>query len=239
MNSMSINLEIPRFIAHRGVPAHAPENTIASLRKAHELGATWIEFDVQLTKDNKAIIMHDHSVNRTTNGKGKVSQLNFAEISALDAGNGQHVPLLERWLGAARELGLGVDIEIKESAARADTVAKIIYEMLLEHWVAELPVPLITSSRADCLQAFHNIDSEVPKGLIIDTWPLRGVKKFNKLPIQAIVVNYKRLNEKRVAQLHDLGLKVLAYTVNDKALADKLFKMGVDSLFTDDISLLQ
>src|SRR3990167_10034208 len=98
MNKFLTPRHKPIIIAHRGASKIAPENTMAAFYKAVELGADAIELDVQLTSDNKMIVMHDRTVNRTTNGRGKVKNLSLNQIAQLDAGDGQHPPTLEEVL---------------------------------------------------------------------------------------------------------------------------------------------
>ncbi len=234
---MSITLNIPKFIAHRGAPTIAPENTIASLRQAHKQGALWVEFDVMLTKDHQPIIMHDFTLNRTTNGFGKVATKMFAEIAHLDAGNGQQIPLLSQWLKVAGELGLHINIEIKEKKSRAKVVAKMIHRELQRHW-QQNPTPLISSGELACLQAYRQLDKQVPMALIVSSLPFGWKKKLASIDSSAVVIDYKSLNSKRIQQIHDVGCKVLAYTVNDAAIAKQLFEMGVDSVFSDDCPAL-
>ena len=79
-------IKLPRVIGHRGACEYAPENTLASMTRAHELGVEWVEFDVCLTKDGQAVILHDPTVNRTTNGRGAIDELTYQQVRTLDAG---------------------------------------------------------------------------------------------------------------------------------------------------------
>ena len=113
------------MIGHRGAAGAAPENTLASIKKARELGATWIEFDVKLTKDSHAILFHDDRLERTTDGQGAVAATTLPEMRRLDAGSwfdaafrGEPVPTFEQALALCAELGLGVNVEIKPCANR-------------------------------------------------------------------------------------------------------------------------
>ncbi|PHQ81452.1 MAG: glycerophosphoryl diester phosphodiesterase [Coxiella sp. (in: Bacteria)] len=228
---------IAKYIGHRGAPVHAPENTIASLRKAKELGATWIEFDVRLTQNGQPIIMHDNTLNRTTNGRGKVAKTPFSDMANLDAGEGQQVPLLDRWLRVAAELNLGVNIEIKESALRATEVALQVYQALQKSWTPDLPSPLVSSVVAKNLLAYRTLDPAMALALIVTSWPWGCLSKLKAVDASALVIRANSINAKRVKKLHDAGYKVLVYTVNKASEAQKLFDMGVDSVFTDDLTI--
>src|SRR4051794_34519268 len=105
---------LPKVIGHRGAKAYAPENTLAGIRTAAQQGARWVEVDVKLTRDGVPILMHDDTVDRTTNGKGAAATLDFAELRRLDAGAwfgpafaGERIPTLEEALALVFDLDLG------------------------------------------------------------------------------------------------------------------------------------
>jgi glycerophosphoryl diester phosphodiesterase len=102
-----------QLIAHRGGPAYNPENTLAAFQHAIDNSVDWIEFDVQRTTDNVLVVIHDETVDRTTNGSGLVGDLTLEEIQALDAGNGERVPSFEQVIKLAQENGVGIMPEAK------------------------------------------------------------------------------------------------------------------------------
>jgi glycerophosphoryl diester phosphodiesterase len=162
---------LPPVIGHRGAAAAAPENTLASLRKAHELGARWVEFDVKLSRDRRPILAHDERLNRTTNGRGRFADQTLAEIAKLDAGSwfgpafaGERVPTFEDALALCGELGLGVNVEIKPCPGRERETARVVAETLLDHWPATRPTPLISSFAPACLLIAREVAPEVPRG---------------------------------------------------------------------------
>lgn len=225
---------ISKFIAHRGAPNYAPENTLASFSKAHELGATWVECDVMLTKDAHPIIIHDFTLDRTTNGYGKVAHYNFCDIEQLDAGQGETIPSLECFLSLAVKLNLGINLEIKEHKSNATIVAHKIHEALKLLWSSDLPPPLISSAEPACLKAYRKLDANVCMAYISDYWPFDCLRKLKMLDVSILVINYKSLNKRRIAKLHENGCQVFAYTVNNPADMQRLLSWGVDSLFTND-----
>ena len=134
-------LRLPQVIGHRGAAAAAPENTLASIRKAKELGASWIEFDVKLTRDGQAILFHDDRLERTTDGRGAVAATTLAEIKRLDAGSwfgpafrGEPVPTFDEALMLCAELGLGINVEIKPCRRREAETAAVAMAALLRLW---------------------------------------------------------------------------------------------------------
>lgn len=230
-------IAFPELIAHRGAPNYAPENTLAGLKKARELGATWVEFDVMLSKDGVPVIMHDWTLNRTTNGRGPLRALTYAELARLDAGEGQVIPTLEQWLQAANTLGFGINIEIKEKAPFAEEIAQKVQAQLEDLWTAELPQPLISSATYACVQAYRARDPQAQLAYIVNGLPLFWRAKLAAIQASAIVINYKRLSVARVARLQQAGYQVLAYTVNKPGDLARLRNMGVDSCFTDDLRI--
>jgi glycerophosphoryl diester phosphodiesterase len=120
-------------VGHRGFNRVAPENTIASFEAAAAVGTDYMELDVHQTKDGELILMHDSKVDRTTNGKGLVKDLTFAEIRKFDAGNGQQVPTLREVLLWAKEKGVRIDIDHKDG--RVEDIARVIQETGMLHRV--------------------------------------------------------------------------------------------------------
>lgn len=229
----------PAIIAHRGAPKYVAENTIASLRKANELGATWVEFDVMLTKDGVPIILHDTKLDRTTDHKGYVRDKTFAELSCVDAGGGETIPTLENWLRVAAELGFGINVEIKESARRAQEISKKIYDLLQKWWPNTLPKPLISSAELKCIKAYRMLDATANTAYIVSFLPLNWRAKLQSIAACAIVIDYRRLTKSKIEKLHQAGYKVLAYTVNCAQQFKTLRHYGVDAVFTDDLKTVR
>ena len=101
------------IVGHRGAPAFAPENTLASFEVARELGVDMVEFDVHLSSDKRCVVIHDETVDRTTNGSGSVRAAAYAELRELDAGDGQRIPSLDEVLAWARDVGMPLSVELK------------------------------------------------------------------------------------------------------------------------------
>jgi glycerophosphoryl diester phosphodiesterase len=112
-------------IGHRGAAGHAPENTLAAIQKGIALGVDFVEFDVRRTADSVLVVLHDETVNRTTNGKGRVDRLSLQEVKKFNAGNGEHIPTLEEVLNvAAGEAGLMLELKVKGVAQQTVDVVR-------------------------------------------------------------------------------------------------------------------
>ena len=230
----------PFVIGHRGSPRAAPENTLASFRRAARDGATWVEFDVSLTSDGRAVIFHDDDLDRTSNGTGPLAVMPFDAIANLDAGSwfgpefaGEPVPTLEEALELFAELGLGFNMEIKPDRGREVKTAEIALTIARENWPAEAPLPLISSFSRISVATAKDVHRGWPRDLLFDRvsedWKDIGAQ----LGVVSFGANYQHLSAERVRAMQDAGYGVLAYTVNDVARAKTLKAWGIDAIFTD------
>ncbi|APJ04984.1 glycerophosphodiester phosphodiesterase [Silvanigrella aquatica] len=233
-------INIPKIIGHRGAKGHAPENTIASFRKAKELGVTWVEFDVKETEDGVLIIMHDDELDRTTNGKGAIAKKNWAVIKELDAGSWFHssfsnekIPTLEETFLLLKELNMGANIEIKPCPGREERTAIAVGKAIKEKWPQELPPPLVSSFSMDSLVTVKKVYPNLIIGALFETLPDDWKKIILKVQAQTIHIDHEVVNAKMIQEMKDAGYPVLTYTVNDQKRARELFNIGVHSIFTD------
>lgn len=233
-------LDLPQIIGHRGACAYAPENTLASIRKAAAQGARWVEFDVRLTREGDLVLMHDEDVKRTTNGRGRVVDLTLADIGALDAGAwfggafaGERVPTLIETIALLGELGLGANIEIKAGKAEVRATAAALARILDAHWPRAGAPPLISSFAVEALETMQASAPHWPRGLLLPElkgdW--RGV--LDRLDATTLNIDHKPLDAGKVAIARGAGRPVLCYTVNDPARARQLFAWGIAAVFTD------
>lgn len=232
---------LPRIIGHRGAAGLAPENTLAGLRKAAELGLGWVEFDVKLARDGEPVLMHDETVNRTTDGRGKVAQTTLDELRRLDAGmrfgaefHGEPVPTFEDAIACLEELGLGANVEIKPCPGRELETGRVVTRTILERWPDSLPPPLISSFSDVALAASRAVAPHLPRGLLRGArLPLRWPAQLQALGCGSLHVNHRLLGRRRIASIKQRGVPLLAYTVDDPLRARQLWLQGVDSVITD------
>ncbi len=233
-------MQIPRIIAHRGSPRAAPENTLASFRRAAADGAKWVEFDAALTIDNRVVIFHDDTLERTTDGAGLVCEAPFDTLSALDAGGwfapefrGEPIPTLEETLETLTDLGLGFNMELKVDPGREVDLATHALPIAEACWSDESPLPLISSFSRQAVAASKELIPKWPRGLIFNHRPDDWAEIAKTLEVTTLNGNHKHLTSEIVAEMRKAGYAVLAYTVNEPARARELFGWGVDAIFTD------
>ena len=240
------NLHLPKVIGHRSASAYAPENTVAALKKAHELKATWIEFDVMLTQDHIAMIFHDDTLDRTTNGAGLVAHTRYQDLCTLDAGAwfspkfiGEKIPTLVDYLTHANTYHLGINLEIKPSPGKEIETAEKVIETLHQHWPMNDGSLLISSFSVPALQRARQLDQCVPLGLLLEKLDTVNWQTIvHQLSCCSLNIHHTLLTAKTIKEIKCHVAHALAFTVNDKDRAFALFEMGVDSIFSDRPDLL-
>jgi len=242
---MTGSLFLPPIIGHRGAARHAPENTLSSFAAAARLGCRMVEFDVRLSADGIPVVFHDDGLDRTSDGAGPVAARSLAALKRLDAGSwfgptfaGERIPTLAEALSQCLDLDLAVNIEIKpdSGAERATALAALAEAGRL--WPSERPPPLISSFSRRALAAAVVVAPDWPRGLLVASPPTDWRRAVSRLGCRAIHAAHRHLDRATVAAFRAEGLAVLAYTVNDAAVARALWQSGVDAVFTDSPELL-
>jgi glycerophosphoryl diester phosphodiesterase len=230
----------PRIIGHRGAALSAPENTLAGFRVAAALRVAWVEFDVRLTRDGRAILLHDDTIDRTTTGRGPASTLGFEEIRRFDAGGwfgptfrGERVPSLEETMELLGELGLGAVVELKPAPGAETATGRTVAALVAERWPATLPAPLLSSFRPEALAAARAAAPQLQRALLVGAVPRRWREQVAELDCEVLHVDQRRLDRTILAELMAAGLAVFAYTVNLPERAQELFSWGVEAVFSD------
>jgi len=231
---------LPQIIGHRGAAGNAPENTLASLRKAKELGCSWVEFVVRLTADGHPVLLHDDRLKRTTYRRGKASELSLAEIRPCDAGawfdvafTGERVPTLEEAIMLVSELGFGANIELKAERGRETVTGMVVADVLVRRWRSARSELLISSFQQEALAAARVRAPQISRGILFRTIPKAWRSIAERLDCATINADHRRLNPILVSEVQGAGYPLLAYTVNDPARARTLFDWGVTSVFSD------
>lgn len=243
---MKKDLKLFQIIAHRGACAYAPENTLAAMRKAHALGARWVEFDVMLTADGEAIIMHDETLARTTNGGNReVANTLYSDIAKLDAGSwfgneyaGEPVPTLIELLDLLKKLKMNINLEIKPTPEKEIETAEKSLALIKQYWPIDEYPPMISSQSEICLRTVHELAPEYCLGMVIHQWDEPWQKWLSDYACQSVSVNHSILSPESVEDLKKRVKFVLAYTVNDPVVAQELFLWGVDAIFSNKPDLI-
>lgn len=217
-------------IGHRGARGHAPENTLLGLDRGIRLGVQGVEFDVQLHPSGELLLMHDLRLDRTTNGKGLLSERSFDYIRGLDAGQGQQVPTLREALDLIDQCVVAI-IELKTWSGTGAATAQVLREYLSAGWPAEKF--MVSSFHLPELYEFKQAAPEVPAGVLLCGVPLDWAGVATELGAQALNLSAEFVDAQLVADAKARGLKVYVYTVNDPDDIALMRRMGVDGVFTD------
>jgi glycerophosphoryl diester phosphodiesterase len=234
----------PRWVAHRGAGRLAPENTLAAFRLGAAHGWRMFECDVKLSADGVPFLMHDTTLDRTTNGSGVGGERTWSELSRLDAGSwhsrayaGEPLASFEsiaRWCLAN---GHFLNIEIKPTPGAERATGAAVAEHAARLWAGQPVPPLLTSFRPESLQAALETRPELPRGLLLDTLWQGWFDVARGLHCSAIVCNHALWDRETVAQVRQAGLRCLSYTVNDEWAAERLLALGTDGIITDRVDL--
>ena len=212
-------------IGHRGAAGLEPENTLRSVRRAIELGVDRVETDVRVSKDGRLVIMHDETVDRTTNGHGYVSELTFDELRSLDAGMGEKIPtlkeILEFTMGKAK-----LEIELKVPEATEPTI------QLVEELNAEKDV-IVISFIHDLLERVHDLSPNIKTGALFFDVPKDILQRALKVHASSIHVYYRNVNSELVREAHRNGLEVAVWNPNKIEDMREMIGLDVDAIGSD------
>jgi glycerophosphoryl diester phosphodiesterase len=233
----------PFWIAHRGAGKLAPENTLAALQTGARHGFGMFECDVQLSADGVPFLLHDATLQRTTNGAGAASQQPWSALAQLDAGGwhspdfaGTPIPTLEtvaRWCLAG---GHHLNIEIKPPPGQETRCGHAVAAAAARLWPCSAVPPLLTSFAAGALQAARQAAPHLPRGLLLDQWTDGWADATQRLGCTAIVARHPLWDAASMAAVKTMGLRSLSYTVNDEATAQRLIGLDIDGLITDEVA---
>jgi len=219
-------------IAHRGASGEFPENTLPAFAAAIEAGAQMCELDAQLTRDGAAIVIHDETVDRTTNGTGAVAAMSLAEIRRLDAGvtfgarfAGTLVPTLQEVLTLVRGR-CALNVELKSAG-----VEREVCRLLREH--EALSSTLVSSFDWDALAQARRLEPALRLSVLADRSPDAMFETAQRLGASSVNPRVNLVTEALVARAHRGGFKVLVWTVDNAAKIDQMIELGVDGIMTN------
>ena len=228
----------PLWIAHRGAGKLAPENTLAAFRLGASHGHTAFECDVKLSADGVPFLLHDDTLERTSNGQGVAGVHRWAELSRLDAGSwhsaafaGEPIASFEVIAGFCTANGYLLDLEVKPSPGTDLETGRAVGQWVRKLWRGT--PALLSSFKPQALMGARETAPELPRALLLDTlWP-GCMEVAASLDCAAIITNHKLMDVALLAQIHAAGRHALVYTVNEPSRMRELQALGVDGVFSD------
>ena len=234
------NNQPPLVIGHRGVAGYAPENTIASIKKAYELKIRWVELDVKLSRDGIPILFHDNRLERTANGCGEIAHQDLLNLQDLDAGSWfkpeyKHttIPTLRCALSALKFYEIGANLELKPSPGEERKTGTIVGKLLTRAWPSELPPPIISSFSSLALQAYAAEAPSAQNALLNLAVPRNWRMQLDRLNIRSLHCQSQRLRQNRAKDILNNGYTLRCFTVNRADRAMQLLNWGVHGIISD------
>jgi glycerophosphoryl diester phosphodiesterase len=242
----------PRWVAHRGAGKLAPENTLAAFRLGARHGYRMFECDVKLSADGVPFLMHDATLQRTTNARAKLGQGNSAvggdhpwgALAQLDAGSwhsrtyaGEPLATLDNIAAFCKRSGYFLNIEIKPTPGTERHTGEVVAQHAARLWQGESVQPLLTSFDVEALQGALHAQPELPRGLLLDRLGTGWLETALTLDCVAVVCNHALWDKSTVTQAKSAGFRTLSYTVNDEWAAQRLIDLGTDGIITDRVDL--
>lgn len=236
----------PKLIAHRGAGKAAPENTLAAVRKGAACGFLMMEYDVKLTADDVPILLHDDTLERTSNGRGRAGDYRYAELARFDFGAwhspayaGEPVATLYSIAAYTRAHGIHSNIEIKPTTGMDDHTGERVARLARELWAGASVPPLLSSFSEPALAAARDAAPELPRALLIegpvpDDWHERA----RQLGCVGLNLDQAHLTKEIAGDILDAGYTLAVWTVNDADRARELFAWGCHAIFTDEMETL-
>jgi glycerophosphoryl diester phosphodiesterase len=248
----------PRVLAHRGGGAFAPENTIAAIRIGCERGFRAIEFDVTLSADGEPVLMHDATLDRTTDATGPVAARSWADLARLDAGRwfspqfaGERIPHLAQVIDFCFEHQVWMNAEIKPARGAQRPTGQVVARVLASALARRLPqgsaapgapdprLPLLSSFSLDALEAARDEAPQLPRGLLCQRIPRNWREQMQRLQCVALHCDQRHLDAAAIGRVHDAGYWVYGYTVNERPRALQLAEWKIDALCTDRLDRIE
>lgn len=219
--------------AHRGFSGKYPENTMLAFEKAIEAGADGIELDVQLTKDGEVVIIHDETIDRTTNGKGEVISYTYEELSEFDASyiyigkvGFNKIPTLKEYFELIKDTNIITNIELKTGINEYIGIEKKVLDLIKKYNLSEKVI--ISSFNHYSILRMKKLAPELKYGLLSETWIINAGKYTKDLGVECYHPHFANMTEEIVKEIKSYGIEINTFTVNkEKQIYDMLDK-GID-----------
>lgn len=239
-----LNWPYPRWIAHRGAGKLAPENTLAAFRLGAQHGYRMAECDAKLSADGVVFLLHDDTLERTSDGQGIAGEQAWVTLSQRDAGSwhsrryaGEPLPTLVSLAHFCHANATLLNIEIKPTPGQETETGRTVALEAARLWAGAQVPPLLTSFKPQSLAGARETAQQLPRGLLLETLWDGWLDTALALGCVAVVCDQVLWDDGVMASVHGAGLRALAYTVNESASADRLIALGIDGLITDRVDL--
>ncbi|HEX5126035.1 MAG TPA: glycerophosphodiester phosphodiesterase [Rhodocyclaceae bacterium] len=230
----------PKVMAHRCGGALGPENTLVGLDMCVMAGCGGVEFDVMLSADGMPFVIHDETLERTTNGSGRVCDMNAASLMQLDAGAKHHrafagepLPRFSEVIARCHVLNLAANIEIKPAEGFDVDTGEATARFAAIGWRDAKVPPLLSSFSEIALNAAAQVAPQLPRGVLVDRVPVDWEARCERLGAVSLHTNGRYLDGATARAIKAAGYRLAVYTENDPEQAHRMFAWGVDTIFTD------
>jgi glycerophosphoryl diester phosphodiesterase len=222
--------------AHRGFSGAYPENTMLAFQKALEAQCDGIELDVHLARNGELVIIHDETVDRTTNGRGFIGDMDYQEIRGLDAGKGEHIPALGEYFDLVEKQPVVTNIELKNGviwyAGMEEKVIAMVRRRGLEDRV------IFSSFNHFSMLKCKKLAPEIRCGFLAGDWIINAGAYTKTHGMESYHPEFYSLNDEAVREIHAQGISVNTWTVNSRKDMERLVSLGVEGIITNDPALL-
>ncbi|MBN1455796.1 MAG: glycerophosphodiester phosphodiesterase [Methanomicrobia archaeon] len=215
-----------RIIAHRGARIEEPENTLRAIRRAAECGADLVEIDLRQSKDHELVVIHDATLERTTNGAGLVAAHTLQQLQGLDAGKGEHMPRLAEVLSLVARLRIGLVIELKEPGIEEAVAHDVVSGVMAQSVI-------IASFFHPALLTVRTYAPLVKTGIILSALPVYPVQVALDARADIIFQRYPRLTRDYVEAAAKQGIEIYAWVINTREDFERAAALGVTGIATD------
>ncbi|MFS0562012.1 glycerophosphodiester phosphodiesterase [Terribacillus sp. 179-K 1B1 HS] len=227
-----------KIFAHRGASKYAPENTMAAFRLAELMQADGIETDVQLTKDQVPVIIHDESINRTTNKRGLVRKLTYEELCQADAGAwfsrdyaGEKIISLDVFLRWIKKTPMLLNLELKTNKYPYPGIEEIVLQRLWDHGMKDRTT--ISSFNADTIRRISDLDGDIDTGFLTSRRPRQLFSLLEEIGANALHPKYRLLNKKLIQECKQHHVPIRVYTVNQPVFILRALEANCDVIISD------
>lgn len=226
----SCNMNQPLVIGHRGAMGHETENTLASVQKAMDLGVDMIEIDVFKIQSGEIVVFHDETVDRLTNGPGKIEEYNIFDLSRLIVNGGHKIPMLQDVLKLIdNKVALNIELKGDDTADKVNHIMNYYIEK--QGWSPENFI--ISSFKWDELREMRKLNPNVQLAVLTEENPVDAIPVAKELNAVAINPYFKNLDLEIANQIREAGLKIYVWTVNEDFDIDAMKRIGVDGIITN------